>query len=72
MALHWSRVGTETAQYLAQMCYFSFRTLAGCGFIAQPCLSFLPGYSVTLGAFGCLLGAFLSSRDDRALGVAPA
>ena len=48
MELHWSRVGTETAQCLAQLCYFSFRTLAGFGFGMEPGFSFLPGFGFGL------------------------
>ena len=64
MALHWSRVGTETAQCLAQLCYFSFRTLAGFSFGLEPGFSFLPG-------FGFTFGALRSSGEHRALCVAP-
>src|SRR5213592_3418343 len=48
MELHWSRVGTEPAQCLAQLCYFSFRTLAGFSFGLEPDFSFLPGFGFGL------------------------
>ena len=57
MALHCSRAGTQTAQCLAQLCYFSFRTLAGFGFSLEPGFNFLPGFSFGLEpGFGFLPG----------------
>ena len=78
MALHWSRVGTETAQCLPQLCYFSFRTLAGFSFGLEPGLSCLPGFGFGLEpgfgflpGFGFTCGALRSGGDHRALCVAP-
>ena len=65
MELHWSRVGTETAQFLAQLCYFSFRTLPGFGFgLESRASALLPG-------FGFTFSALRSGGDHRALCVAP-
>src|SRR5215475_6690298 len=64
MALHYSRLGTETAQFLAQLCYFSFRTLADFGFGMELGFNFLPG-------FGFTFGTLRSGEDHRALCVAP-